>query len=81
MSRHDDFMGDAAFLRAADAVPAALKVAQEFHNEDPGAVGRLVAMMVLVAYADAGGLDDPHIGRLIRFAPDLGQGGGSLTDH
>ncbi len=81
MSRHDDFMSDAAFLRAADAVPVALKLAHQFHNDDPDEVGKLIAMMVLVAFANAGGLDDPHIGRLIRFYPDLGQDAGTLTDH
>lgn len=81
MSRHDEFMGDPAFLRAADAVPVALKLAHQFHNGDPGAVGRQIAMMVLVAYANAKGLEDPHIGRLIRFAPDLGHDAGTLTDH
>ena len=81
MSRHDDFVTDPAFARAAAAVPVALKLAHQFHNNDPDAVGRMIAMMVLVAFANGGGLEDPHIGRLIRFAPDLGHDAGTLGDH
>ncbi len=72
MSRHTDFMTDPAFAKAVEGAMAGITLIQDCPHSDPIAAARLVAMSVLVAYANGGGLEDPHIGRLIRFAPDLG---------
>lgn len=77
MSRHSDFMADPAFRRAVRGASTALTLIETHRNDDPAAAAELVAMSVLVAFANADGLAEPHVGILARFAPDLGYEGHS----
>lgn len=72
MSRHAELMADPAFLKAVQGAKTALAVSRIHMDADPEAAARLIAMCTLAAFANGGGLEDPHIDRLLRFAPDLG---------
>lgn len=80
MNRHDAFMTDPAFRRAIIGARTGLDLIRAHENADPEAEARLVAMTVLVAFTNAGGLVEPHAGVLAAFAPDLGFDGTQAVD-
>lgn len=71
MVQHDEFMADPAFRKAWQAAQFILPHLKDYLAERPESGAKLVAMIVLGAFAAHDGLEEPHIGRLARFVPDL----------
>lgn len=68
MNRRADLEADPAFNAAVAAVRGAGKIITG--TETSARDARLIALFALSAFAQAGGLTDPSIGRLMRYAPD-----------
>ena len=72
MSPRDEFIIDPAFLQAMEGVRSALRILPGI--EIPAREAEMIATFTLVAFVKAGGLSEPSLGRLTRFAPELSSG-------
>lgn len=68
MNRRAELEADPAFRAAVSAVRGAGKIITGTETSERDA--RLITLFALSAFAQARGLTDPSIGRLMRYAPD-----------
>jgi hypothetical protein len=69
MSRHEELKADPAFCQAVHAVRGAASVLSGVQMTYDAA--EVLVTFALVTFAHAGGLTDPSLSRLARFAPDM----------
>ena len=77
MTRKDELRSDPAFCEAAEGVRTALSILPGLEISDREA--EMATTFALTRFTRAGGLSEPSVSRLARFAPDMGSSNDEQT--
>jgi hypothetical protein len=72
MARKDELKSDPAFCEAVEGVRTAISILPGLEISDREA--EMATTFALAKFTRAGGLSEPSVSRLARFAPDMGAG-------